>query len=179
MSPPAAPVQAILELFQGPLATLRFADVDASALSNLADAAEAAAADVALHEAQLAELRQILADRQEALLVLAQRALAYARVYAEHDEALSEQLARINLPRPGKPRKASSKPASAAADSLTAAEATASAEGAEPAETSEVVATAALEEPAAEEPTLEVARSPKGKRRSNASRDEAQSSEAT
>jgi hypothetical protein len=40
-------------------------------------------------------------------LVLAQRALAYARVYAEHDEALTEQLARISLPRAAKARKAS------------------------------------------------------------------------
>jgi hypothetical protein len=100
------PVQAVLELFQGPLADVRFADVDAAGLAGVAAEVESAAAEVARQEAQLAELRQSLTERQDALLVLAQRALAYARVYAEHDEALTEQLARISLPRAAKPRKA-------------------------------------------------------------------------
>jgi hypothetical protein len=101
------PVHAVLELFQGPLADVRFADVDAAGLANVAAEVESAAAAVARQEAQLSELRQSLSERQDALLVLAQRALAYARVYAEHDEALTEQLARISLPRANKPRKAS------------------------------------------------------------------------
>jgi hypothetical protein len=102
------PVQAVLELFQGPLADVRFADVDAAGLASVAAEVESAAAAVARQEAQLSELRQSLTERQDALLVLAQRALAYARVYAEHDEALTEQLARIALPRSAKPRKAAS-----------------------------------------------------------------------
>ena len=101
------PVQAVLELFQGPLADVRFADVDATGLATVAAEVESAAAAVARQEAQLSELRQSLSERQDALLVLAQRALAYARVYAEHDEALTEQLARISLPRAAKARKAS------------------------------------------------------------------------
>ena len=101
----SAPVQAVLELFQGPLADVRFADVDAAGLANLAAAVESAAAEVAQQEAQLAELRQSLAERQDALLLLAQRAVSYARVYAEHDEALTEQLSRIALPRAAKPKK--------------------------------------------------------------------------
>lgn len=101
------PVQAILELFQGPLAEVRFADVDAAGLASVAAEVESAAAEVARQEARLGELRQSLSERQDALLVLAQRALAYARVYAEHDEALTEQLARISLPRAAKPRKPS------------------------------------------------------------------------
>ena len=100
------PVQAVLDLFQGPLADVRFADVDAAGLASVAAEVESAAAAVARQEAQLSELRQSLTERQDALLVLAQRALAYARVYAEHDEALTEQLARIALPRAAKPRKA-------------------------------------------------------------------------
>lgn len=106
MSSLSAPVQAVLELFQGPLADVRFADVDAAGLANLAAAVESAAREVAQQEAQLAELRQSLAERQDALLLLAQRAVSYARVYAEHDEALTEQLSRIALPRAGKPKKA-------------------------------------------------------------------------
>ena len=184
MSPVSPPVQAVLELFQGPLAEQRFADVDASALTNLAHAAEAAAADVAKQEALLADLRQILADRQDALLVLAQRGLAYARVYAEPDEALSEQLARINLPRASKPRKANAKPVSS---EPAAAEAIATAGSDELAETNsgEVAAATSpvdepgLAQPTSEEPALEAKRSAKGKRRSSVSHDDAQSSEAT
>lgn len=100
------PVQAVLDLFQGPLADVRFADVDAAGLASVAAEVESAAAAVARQESQLSDLRQSLTERQDALLVLAQRALAYARVYAEHDEALTEQLARISLPRAPKPRKA-------------------------------------------------------------------------
>jgi hypothetical protein len=103
----SAPVQAVLELFKGPLSDVRFADVDAAGLASLAAEVEGAASAVAQQEAQLNELRQTLAERQDALLLLAQRAVAYARVYAEHDEALTEQLASITLPRAAKPRKAS------------------------------------------------------------------------
>jgi hypothetical protein len=206
MSPLSPPVQAIIELFRGPLAELRFADVDAATLTTLARAAEAAASDVAEHEAQLAELRQIYADRQEALLVLAQRGLAYARVYAEHDEALSEQLARINLPRASKPRKASAKPASSEAPAepsinlegeeraeASTAEAATSALAAAPvadaALADSALADSALAEPAPDEPALEEAataesalepkRSGKGKRRSSASSADGRSSEAS
>jgi len=120
MSHLSPPIQAVLELFRGPLAELRFADVDAAVLSDLAGVVETAAAAVTEQEAQLRELRQTLADRQDALLLLAQRAVAYARVYAEHDEALTEQLAAITLPRAGKPRKVSARPAAGAEPSAAA-----------------------------------------------------------
>lgn len=111
--PPLSPaIQAVLDLFQGPLAAVRFADIDAGTLATAAEEVESASAAVAAQEAQLAKLQQGLNEQQDALLVLAQRALAYARVYAEHDEALSEQLNRISLPRAPKARKAS--PAKAA-----------------------------------------------------------------
>ena len=155
MNPQPSPVQAVLELFQGPLAEVRFADVDAARLADSARVVDAAAAAVAEQEAQLSELRQTLADRQDALLLLAQRALAYARVYAEHDESLSEQLSRITLPRASKPRKANSK-----------------APGAEPSATLEPAAEAA--EPAAPEveadaeaPAVEAPAPRKGKRRAS------------
>lgn len=176
-------VQAVIDLFQGPLAELRFADVDISALASLARAADAAAAELAEHEARLSELKQVLADRQEALLVLAQRGLAYARVYAEQDEALSEQLSRINLPKAAKPRKPSAKPASAEPASaepamVQASTTPGSADSAEP-RAEEPVLTAPLldqssaDEPAhddapAEEPPVEVKATAKGKRRSGA-----------
>jgi hypothetical protein len=108
MTPSSSPaIQSVLELFKGPLAKLRFADIDATGLANLAAEVESAAGELNEHEAKLGELRQVLGERQEALLVLAQRALAYARVYAEGNDELLEELNRISLPRASKPRKPS------------------------------------------------------------------------
>jgi|GEM_PF-661694 len=183
MSPLPAPVQAILELFQGPLAEVRFADVDAAVLANAAHSVEAAVAAVVEVEAQLAELKQALADKQEALLVLTQRALAYARVYAENDEALSEQLAGIVLSRASKPRKApvkatnldsSAPPRDAVTDEKLitrvgdeTADATTSPEALE----SDTQAAAASD---SEAPEPAPSASRKGKRRAGAAREEAQ-----
>lgn len=160
-------VQAVIDVFQGPLADVRFADVEASALVNLAHAAELAAADLAQHEAQLSELRQALADRQEALLVLAQRGLAYARVYAEHDEALSEQLSRITLPKATKPRKANSKAVEPARpEPSSPPEAAASAEAGMTESAGAVLDAPPNEQLASDEPAAAVKPSAKSKRRS-------------
>lgn len=163
----SAPVQAVLELFQGPLSDVRFADVDAAGLANLAAEVEGAARAVAQQEAQLTELKQTLAERHDALLLLAQRAIAYARVYAEHDDALTEQLASITLPRAAKPRKASAAKAPSAEPSATPeGEATESAVAAAPADASEAVV---------EEAAPALAGSRKTKRRLGPPRDAAQS----
>lgn len=106
MSLISQPLQAVVALFEGPLAGVRFADIDASGLSKLSSEVASAAAEVEQHEAKLGELRQSLAQRQEALLGLAQQALAYARVYAENDDELLAKLNDIVLPRAAKPRKA-------------------------------------------------------------------------
>lgn len=113
------PVQSVLELFQGPLSSLRFADIDGAGLTELAAAVEAAASEVREQETKLGELRQTLAQRQDALLALAQQALAYARVYAENDEALLDAVNRISLPRATKPRKASASKGSGARDAAS------------------------------------------------------------
>jgi len=169
-----APVQAVLELFQGPLSDVRFADVDAAGLANLAAEVEGAASAVALQEARLTELRQTLAERQDALLLLAQRAVAYARVYAEHDEALTEQLSRITLPRAGKPRKATATKASEADASTSAAEtATSAAENAENAVAAPTEEPSAAADEEASAPVLSGSR--KTKRRLGPPRDGAQS----
>lgn len=104
----AQPVQAVVTLFEGPLAGVRFADLDAAGLSKLAADVTGAASELERQEAALAQLRQDLAQRQEALLSLAQQALAYARIYAEGDEALMAELNAIALPRATKARKQSS-----------------------------------------------------------------------
>ena len=93
------PIQALLDVFSTALADVRFADVDAQALARSASDVEAAADVVATAQSALDAARQALDERQDALFVQAQRALAYARVYAETDEALSTQLDAVSLPR--------------------------------------------------------------------------------
>jgi hypothetical protein len=94
-----SPLQAILNLFATTLADVRFADLDAKTLASLASEVEAAAAVVESAEAALAAARGTLQARQDALLQQVQRAVAYARVYAENNEALSQRIDAIALPR--------------------------------------------------------------------------------
>lgn len=96
----AAPVQAVLDLFETSLAEVRFGDIDAQSLARLADDVQAAAATVASAQSALETARAALHERQEALLQQTQRALAHARVHADADEALSARLDAIALPRP-------------------------------------------------------------------------------
>ena len=93
------PIQSLLDLFSTALADVRFADVNGQTLARVAADVEAAVAVVSSAEAALGSARDALQERQEALLQQAQRALAYARVYAESDEALTERLSAIALPR--------------------------------------------------------------------------------
>lgn len=93
------PIQTLLELFETRLADVRFGDVDAKALARLAAEVEATAQVVTAAQVALDSARVALFERQEALLVLAQRALAYARVYAEADESLAAHLDAVALPR--------------------------------------------------------------------------------
>jgi hypothetical protein len=92
---------------------VRFADIDAAGLTKLAAEVSRGQVEVEAHEAKLVELKQSLAQRHEALLSLAQQALAYARIYAEGDDALMAQLNDIALPRATKPRKVKAQAADA------------------------------------------------------------------
>ena len=96
------PVRTVLDLFATDLADVRFGDVDAKTLAALASDVESAADAVASAQALLDDARGKLQERQEALLVQAQRALAYARVYAEPDPALTARIETIALPRPAR-----------------------------------------------------------------------------
>ncbi len=138
----AQPVQAVVTLFEGPLAGVRFADVDAAGISKLAAEVAGAASELERQEAALIQLRQELTQRQEALLSLAQQALAYARIYAEGDEALTAELNAIALPRATKARKPS--PAKPVAEAEAAASTTA--------EPEEAAAPATADEEASDEP---------------------------
>jgi hypothetical protein len=92
-------VQALLDLFATSLADVRFADVDGPSLARCASEVEAAAQAEAVARAALDAAHLALQEKQEALLQRAQRALAYARVYAESDPGLSASLEAIGLPR--------------------------------------------------------------------------------
>jgi multidrug efflux pump subunit AcrA (membrane-fusion protein) len=94
-----APVRTLLDLFTTSLADVRFADVDGETLTRSAADVEAAAEAVAAAQLALDSALEALQERQDALLQRAQRALAYARVYAESDDALSGRLEAVSLPR--------------------------------------------------------------------------------
>lgn len=143
MSSLSPALQSVVQLFRGPLAGVRFATIDAAGLDALATEVESASDELQAQEAKLTELKQSLAQRQEALLVLAQQALAYARIYAEGDDALSAELNQIALPRAAKPRKkdATAKPAAEEAEAAVAEAAPLEA----PPESSEVVVEAVTE----------------------------------
>ena len=113
-------VQAVVALFRGPLAGVRFAEVDAAGLTSLASEVEAAALEIEQQEAKLTQLKQAFAQRQDALLGLAQQGLAYARIFAEGDDVLSTELEQIALPRTAKPRKATTKSTPARSDAAQA-----------------------------------------------------------
>jgi hypothetical protein len=99
MSPIPPAIETIIELFTSELSSVRFADLDGATLAQLATDAQAAADAVTVAQAALDGARHALQERQDALLTEAQRALAYAKVYAESDEALSARLEAIALPR--------------------------------------------------------------------------------
>jgi hypothetical protein len=97
--PISSGVQEVLDLFTNELALLRFGDLDPDVLSGSADEVRVLASAVARAEAELDSARAALAEKQDALLQKAQRALAYARVYAEHQPELASRIEGIALPR--------------------------------------------------------------------------------
>jgi hypothetical protein len=94
-----APVRAVLALFRDDLAAVRFPDVDATLLQGALDVVADAHAEVRRLEAALDDARRRLESAQEALSLKAQRGVAYARVYADGDAALTARLEALALPR--------------------------------------------------------------------------------
>ena len=100
-SDPISPaLQDLLKLFGQDLATVKFPDLDRSVLQEAAERVKEKAEVVARAQAALEAARQSLYESQEALLQKGQRALAYARIFAEDDAELSAKLDGISLPRP-------------------------------------------------------------------------------
>jgi hypothetical protein len=91
----------LLALFAGPLAGVRFPDIDHETLRDLAGSVERGHAEVEEARAMLTAAETALELRVNELLLRAQRARAYARVYAEGKTELQAQLDGIALPKPG------------------------------------------------------------------------------
>jgi hypothetical protein len=107
----------LLVIFQSDLREVRFPGVDVVALERAASGVEGARAEVGRARQLLDEAERALAALEEAQLQLGQRALAYARIFAEGQEALGARLAALRLdpvaqssgelpPRRGRPPKA-------------------------------------------------------------------------
>ena len=93
-----APLQAILDLFATEFAEVHFADIDATTLARLTREVQTANETVVAAQTVLDGARATLHERRDTLLEHAHRALAYARVYAENDDALTTRLEAIALP---------------------------------------------------------------------------------
>lgn len=103
--PITSALRELLAIFADALGDVKFPDVDARALGAQAKQVEEKFAEVRRAEAALVEARRRLGEAQDQLLQRAQRAAAYARVFADGDAALTARLEAVTLPRsrPGKP----------------------------------------------------------------------------
>lgn len=90
----------LLEVFSTELSEVKFPDMDAGVLKEAVERVKEKAEAVAKAQAALEEAKQALGESQEALQQKGQRALAYARVFAEGDAALSTKLEALHLTRP-------------------------------------------------------------------------------
>lgn len=104
VSPIASSLQAVLDLYEGELGDLKFPDLDQAVLQEAALIVHEKAEAQARAEAALLSAREALQESQEALLHRCQRAMAYARVYAEDNAELLARLEGIELPRSGRAR---------------------------------------------------------------------------
>ncbi|MBM4282613.1 MAG: hypothetical protein FJ137_18295 [Deltaproteobacteria bacterium] len=110
--PLGVPLRDVLALFADELADVRFPDVDDATLRAAAAAVADAHVEVRRLEGALHDARRALDEAHDALLLRAQRGVAYARVFADGDAALLARLDAIALPRGRGPRASSSGQAS-------------------------------------------------------------------
>ncbi len=90
--PIARPVRALLELFEEALAEVSFPDVSADTLHVAVERVRERAGEVEAAKAALAGAEAALADEKAQLQQIAQRALRYARIYAEGRPELGSRL---------------------------------------------------------------------------------------
>jgi len=91
----------VIDLYTEELAEVRFPDLDLSALLYAQAELHAAQLEVERVEAELADKRAELELRSQALVAKAERALAYARIFAQGDEQLAPRLADIGRRKSG------------------------------------------------------------------------------
>ena len=115
------PASAVLDLYANDLANVQFPDVSLTILEQADRAVKDALAELAQAEALLESAHATLLARQEELAQKATRALAYARIYAESDEALAEKVAAISALPGLSPRSARRPPEATPGQSLAAA----------------------------------------------------------
>ncbi len=113
-SPIPESLRALLGLFETEFKDVKFPDVDVEVLADAGRKVLSAAERVAQAEAALEAAELALQEQQDALLAKGQRALAYARVFAEESPELSEKLQAISLPRAQRRAKAGEPPAASA-----------------------------------------------------------------
>jgi hypothetical protein len=116
--PPLA--RAVIALYAEVMPEVRFPDLDLSVLESAADELRVTRAELARMEAELAAAQAALEAQAEELTQRAQRALAYARVFAETDATLAARVAEVGrygtghaapaAKRRGRPRRSSSDP---------------------------------------------------------------------
>lgn len=82
----------VLELFSAELAEVRFPDLDLSSLREAAGRLHDAQAEVDRVESELREAQEGVSQQSALLQACAERALAYAAVYAAGNPALSAQV---------------------------------------------------------------------------------------
>lgn len=107
--PPLA--REVLALYRGPLAEVCFPDLDRVALDAAADELLDAQRVLEAAERALEQARSVVAERTATLQAKAQRGLAYARIFAEDQPELKEQVAAISAT----PRRAEAGPGEVAA----------------------------------------------------------------
>ena len=91
-------VREVLAVFDDDLRDVRFGELDAARLAEVA--VRVGSAQVAVDDAQdrLDAARRLYEEELAALTALSTRALAYAQIYAESDPALAERLAPLATP---------------------------------------------------------------------------------
>ncbi len=104
------PVKEVIALFNTELESVTFPELNADILNNFAELVKTKALELQELQVKVLNAKEALEASQNELLQKTTRALAYAKVYAEGKQELSEKLSAINLSgKSSVPRKKSSK----------------------------------------------------------------------
>jgi hypothetical protein len=90
--PSSALARSVIDLYTDELADVRFPDVDLARLQAAREELTSVQCELERCSAELERMRATLAAKAQALDATAERALAYARIYAEKDPRLSARI---------------------------------------------------------------------------------------